>query len=62
MQRPDDSDEAEELDNLLSDQYIALGKVRALMDGFASVCEAEKQLLQDHLAVSATPAEPEETS
>jgi hypothetical protein len=62
MQLPDDSDESEELDNLLSDQYMALGRARELMNGFADVCEVEKQLLRDQVAVRATPAKPEETS
>jgi hypothetical protein len=63
MQDPDNSDdETEELNNLLSDQYIAVGRVRELLDGYASVCEVEKQLLREDLADNATQAKPEETS
>ena len=62
MQHPHDPDEPEELDNLLYDQQIALNRVRELMHGFASVCEVEKQLLQDEVDRSAIPAKQEETS
>jgi hypothetical protein len=62
MQHPHDPDEPEELDNLLYDQQIALNRVRELMQGFASVCEVEKQLLQDEVDRSAITAKQEETS
>ena len=50
MQKPGDDDDSEELDNLLSDQYISLGRARELLDGFASVCDLETKILQDYSA------------
>ena len=41
MKKPEDHEDFEELDNLLSDQYIAFGRARELVDGFASVCALE---------------------
>lgn len=65
MKNPEDPENLEELDNLLSDQYIAFGRARELVDGFASLCELERQILLDNTAdpvISITPSKPEETS
>lgn len=65
MNNPEDSENFEELDNLLSDQYIAFGRARELVDDFGSVCELERQILQDNTAdpvISITPPKSVKTS
>ena len=53
MQDPENPDEAEELDNLLSDQYLALGRARDLLDKYSEVCQVETKILLETPAVPA---------
>ena len=58
MKEIDDAEDLAELDNLLYDNHIALGRAREFMVGFASACEVEKNILREELAQSAANAEP----